>query len=287
MAKEVVHMKQFHGGLNDAAENTDIADHECQIADSCDLSSIGKIVLTGDLKGTDTAPASQVSVTTPGSGLFAFRSDRAADGDNLTCNYYATHNANLVRVWDSDHDTWTSITTSSEWGTSSNCDVEFLFHEGILRQSDAQLIAANQRRWWGYIDRVHFYNVTGKDTYLGMYDFDADLAAPTAGTTASGDSDHTTGVMHFEHNIGGTAGNIPVGSYRLAYSFVYDHHQESLLKEFSGSPVSIAATNSFEAPNFTFHTLPARIAGCRVYIQRADTTDDWTLLVDIHLEIGY
>ena len=76
MPKEIVHMKQFHGGINDAAENSDIADHECQIADHCDLSSIGKITLTGDLKGEDTAPAAQVSVTTPGSGLFAFRSFR-------------------------------------------------------------------------------------------------------------------------------------------------------------------------------------------------------------------
>ena len=182
MPKEIVHIKQFHGGINDASETTDISDNECQIADSGDLSNVGKVTLSGDLKGADADPDSQVSVTTPGSGLFAFRSDRDADGTNATANYYATHNANLVRVWDSDHDTWTSITTSSEWGTSSNCDVEFLFHEGILRQSDAQLIAANQRRWWGYIDRVHFYNVTGKDTYAGMYDHDADLAAPTAGT---------------------------------------------------------------------------------------------------------
>ena len=44
MPKEIVHMKQFHGGINDAAENTDIADHECQIADSCDLSVLVKLL---------------------------------------------------------------------------------------------------------------------------------------------------------------------------------------------------------------------------------------------------
>jgi hypothetical protein len=289
MPKEIVHIRQFHGGINDASETTDISDNECQIADSCDLSSVGKITLTGDLKGADTDPASQVSVTTPGSGLYAFRSDRDADGTNATANYYATHNANLVRVWDSNDDTWTSITTSSEWGDSSGCDVGFLFNDGILRQSDAQLVTANQRRWWGYINRVHFYNATGKDTYAGMYDFDADLAAPTAGTChLEDDTSPTNGAMHFETNItGSSGGSIPAASYNLAYSFIYDHHQESLLKEFSGSPLVITEGQCFARPNFSFHTLPARIAGCRVYIQRADTTDDWTLLVDIHLEKGY
>ena len=286
-------MKQFHGGLNDAAENSDIADHECQIADSCDLSSIGKITLTGDLKGEDTRPPALQTINTPGSGLFAFRSDRDNAGANATCNCYATHDLNIVSVYDDNEDDWLAITTNGsgagQWNQTTNCDVNFLFHEGVLRSSDGQLHADNQRKWWGYINRVHFYNASGADTYTaGMYDFDADLAAPTAGTChLSADQGHTTGVMHFETNITGSTGEIPEASYRLAYSFVYDHHQESLLKEFSGSPLAIAEGQCFTVPKFTFHTLPARIVGCRVYIQRADTTDDWTLLVDIDLYQGY
>lgn len=286
MPKEIVHMKQFHGGINDAAENTDIADHECQIADSCDLSSIGKITLTGDLKGTDTAPPSQVSVTTPGSGLFAFRSDRAADGDNITCNCYATHNANLVRVWDSDHNTWTSITTSSEWSDSSDCDVEFLFHEGILRQSDAQLVAGNQRRWWGYINRNHFGSSGSQsDSYTAaMYSHDADLATPTGGAIQTGTT-CTDAVMNIDLNKTANDGFIPAATYDVAYSFVYDHHQESLLQDF-GSDITVAENEKFEVPQLYFHTLNSRIVGARVYIKRKDTADSWLLLIDVDLIKG-
>ena len=296
MPKEIIHLRQFHGGINDASESTDISDEECQIADSCDLSSIGKLTLSGDLKGTDSAPPGEASNTQPGSGLFAFRSDRDNDGDNVSCNYYATHHANVVSVYDTNEDDWLAITANGsgagQWSQAGNVDVEFLFQDGVLRSSDAQLHTGNQRKWWGYINRKHFVgpsgDLTATNSYSAMTNKDADLAAPSAGTChLSADQGHNTGVMHFEANITGTDGEIPAANYRLAYSFIYDHHQESLLKEFSGSPLTISATQSFEAPAFTFHTLDARIVGCRVYIQRDDTTDDWTLLVDIDLNKGY
>ena len=49
MPKQIVHIKQFHGGINDAAESTDIADNESQVADDVDFSVIGKIRTAGDL----------------------------------------------------------------------------------------------------------------------------------------------------------------------------------------------------------------------------------------------
>jgi len=292
--KEIVHIRQFHGGINDASETTDIADNECQTADSCDFSTVGKITLPGDLKGADADPPAGIGVTQPGSGLFAFRHDRDSSGDNVTSNYYATHNANIVSVWDSNDDSWTAITASGasagEWADTSGCDVNFLFNGGVLRSSDGQLTADNQRKWWGYISRVHFDGASGQVTHsANMVSHDADLAAPTGGTChLSADQGHDADVMHMETNItGSSGGSIPATSYRLAYSFIYDHHQESLLKEFSGSPLSIGAGECFAVPKFTFHTLNSRIVGCRVYIQRADTTDDWTLLVDIDLSRGY
>ena len=60
MPKEIVHLRQFHGGINDASEATDIADHECQVADNCDLSSVGKITLSGDFNGDPTINNSEL-----------------------------------------------------------------------------------------------------------------------------------------------------------------------------------------------------------------------------------
>ena len=306
MPKDVVHIKQFHGGINDASESTDISDNECQTANNCDFSNVGKITLSGDLKGTHDAETEPHTVTTPGSGLFAFRHDRDQNGTNATTNYYATHDLNVVSVYDTNENDWLAITTNGsaagEWSDNSSNgstlplnDVNFLFHEGVLRSSDGKLVSGNQRKWWGYINRRHFgiASHAREDAYAGMISHDADLAAPTAGTChLSDDQGHDTGVMHMEANITSSGGSIPAANYRIAYSFKYDNHQESNLKEFVNSPLAITEGQCFgdgssNVTNFTFHTLNSRIVGSRVYVQRADTTDDWTLLVDIDLQKGW
>ena len=88
MPKEIVHIKQFHGGINDAAESTDIADNESQIADDVDFSVIGKIRTAGDLKSDPaTAPTDYGTVINPGRGLFSFQSDRDRDGTGAECSF--------------------------------------------------------------------------------------------------------------------------------------------------------------------------------------------------------
>ena len=299
MPKEVIHIKQFHGGINDASESTDISDNESQIADNCSFSTIGKIKLSGDLKGADAISEALATDTEPGSGLFAFKHDRNNAGTNVACNYYASHDDNVVSVYDTSEGDWLNITaagsSSDQWNDNSDVDVHFLFHEGVLRTSDAQLVTANQRRMWGYVNRRHFGEAlhAREDSYSGMLSYNADLSAPSAGTChISADQGHTTGVMHMEANIGSSGGSIPAANYRIAYSFIYDNHQESNLKEFSGSPLAVGADECFgdgssNVTNFTFYDLNSRIVGSRVYVQRADTTDDWTLLVDIDLVKGW
>ena len=300
MPKDVVHIKQFHGGINDASESTDISDNECQTANNCDFSNVGKITLSGDLKGSDTAPPGLHGVTTPGSGLFAFRHDRDHNGTNVTCNYYATHDLNIVSVYDTSEDTWEAITVNGsgagQWNDATGNDVNFLFHEGVLRSSDGQLVADNQRKWWGYINRTHF-GIAGharEDSYSAeMYNHDADLAAPAAGTChLTNLTTASEGHMHMQANITSSGGSIPAANYRIAYSFIYDNHQESNLKEFVNSPLALTSGQCFgdgsgNVTTFGFHTLNSRIVGSRVYVQRADTTDDWTLLVDIDLQKGW
>ena len=292
MPKEIVHLRQFHGGINDASEATDIADHECQVADNCDLSSVGKITLSGDFNGDPTSdPADQASLTNAGVGLFAFRHDRDADGTNRTANYYATHNTNIVYVWDDVQETWTLITNSGsgsgEWSDNSGCDVNFLFHEGVLRQSDGQLVAGNQRRWWSYVNRTHFTGAAnnGSDDISGMKAEDADIPTPSAGAIVSTPT-YGANAVNFDHNIGGSGGSIPAATYRLGYSYVFDHHQEGGIYTLSNS-ITITAGQIFDDPILYFSNMPDRCAGVRIYIQRKDVTDDWTLLIDVHLEKGF
>ena len=98
MPKEVFHITQFHGGINDANVPTDIADHECEIADSCSLSTVGKIATAGDLKGTtsDGDIPSQETIVSPGKGLFAFTHDFNMYGYDPTSNSFQTSSSDEV-----------------------------------------------------------------------------------------------------------------------------------------------------------------------------------------------
>ena len=280
MPKKIGHILQFHGGVNDASAATDIADNECQIADNCDMTSIGSISLSGDLGLTD-AITGQATAGLPGSGLYAFSSDRNAAGSAGATDFYAVNNAAANLVYGGS---WVTVNT---WGVPSNNDPEFLFHKGILRISDAQLHTTNVRQWWGYYARTHFGSATGADVYsASYYTHNADLTAPGGGVICNG-IDYDTGVINFDPNHGSTGGSIPAADYNVGYTFVYDDFQESLIKEFGSSPITIAAGNKLAEPVLYFHTLNSRIAGARIYMKRADTTDDWTLIIDVDLVKGF
>tara|TARA_Y100001938_G_C8100664_1_gene441452 strand:+ start:8191 stop:9816 length:1626 start_codon:yes stop_codon:yes gene_type:complete len=293
MPKEVAHIRQFHGGINDAAEATDISDIECQEAQNVDFSVVGKMTVQGNFQGTGIANTGITASPAVGEGFFTFRSDRNKNGANNTCNYIVVNHNNSIKVYEDNTTTALEITSSSEWGTSSGVEANYLFHNGVLRQCDGQLIAANQRRWWGYINRTHFGNTSNarEDAYsANMRGHDADLATPAAGAIVTNDTTFTDGSVNFRTDIGGSGGSIAAADYNIAYSFVYDDHQESLLKEFSSSPVTITAGQYFggggDHIKLYFHTLNSRIVGTRIYVKRDDTTDDWTLLLDVDLIKG-
>ena len=289
MPKQIVHIKQFHGGINDAAESTDIADNESQVADDVDFSVIGKIRTAGDLKSDPaTDPANVETIINPGRGLFSFQSDRDSDGTPVECSFYASHNANSVKVWDTSDTTWTEVVSSSEWGDSTP-DPNFIFHEGVLRTCDSNHANTNnERMWWGYISRVHFGSGGQADTYsASMATKYADLAAPGGGNTVSSAA-HTTGIMNIDPKEGAEdSGSLLAGEYSFAYSLVYDDIQESLLKVMA-TAVTVPDNGSFGRAEMYFHTMDSRTTGVRVYVQNSTTGEkSWTLLIDVDFVKGY
>ena len=212
MPRKIFHLKQFHGGLNESAEITDIEDHEAISATECDFSSIGKIKVLGGSVVAVSGALNEVGTlrvlnSTPGQGLFAFASDRDRDGTLASCSFYIANNDNEIWVYDTNDTTWTRIVTTAQWSDSSDVQPVFLFNNSRLTISDGQLTDSNPRRTWGYVSRTHFTNdgtdltpgSDGADAYAGMYGNLADIAAPTRGLsgfaiagTAESDSDADT-----------------------------------------------------------------------------------------------
>jgi len=183
VAKDVLEVNAWEGGLNNASAGTDIADNELKLANDADVTKIGIIRLSGNCNNAVTDNPPTVNATgsfAPGRGLFAFSNDRDSDGTLVSANFYAMQNDNKINMWDSNDDAWDDdeITIGSDTG---DCEANFLFHDGILRVCDGNLTNTNNvRNWWGYMSRTHFPG-TKADGYTGMFEHDADLSAPTRG----------------------------------------------------------------------------------------------------------
>jgi len=287
MPKDIVHIKQFHGGINDASETTDISDNECQVANECEFTTVGKIKLAGDLSATPaTNPAAYATDTEPGKGLFAFTHNRNVAGTISNLDYYASHDDNQVKVWNSSDD-WTEIVATSNWSEATGVDANFLFENGVLRISDGQLVAVNERRWWGYISRTIFPDATAEEAISAMTKAIADLTAPSTGDVV-GSATYTANALNVKFTEA-TNGSIPESSnYKVAYSFVYDDVQESLLYEMS-TAIDLTSENSLDSPEIYFKTsYDDRISGARIYIQDQNANEeDWLLLIDVDFNQGY
>jgi len=291
MPKEVFHIRQFHGGINDASAATDISDIECQAADDCKLSSVGRILLTGSLDNNPSPdPTDKASITQPGRGLFAFSHDRDSTGDLSTVDYYAIHDLNEVYVWDTNDTTWVNIVTTANWTLGTDNDAIYLFNDGVLRISDAQLSASNPRWWWGYVNRTQFPSPGPNRSIAEMVTEAADLAAPTDGefsTSATFPTSAGTDV-NIKYTAGGTSGSIPNATYKVGVTFVYDDVQESLLKEVSDEIDLTTDNEILSIEVYLLGNYSKRMSGARVYVQEKEAADtDWILLIDIDFNKGY
>jgi hypothetical protein len=87
------------------------------------------------------------------------------------------------------------------------------------------------------------------------------------------------------------SGSYMSGTWEFAQSFIYDGNQESLLRTSDdiGAANTLATSNDFRALDidvYAFAPYNGRISGGRIYIRKADTDDEWALLVDIDIVKG-
>jgi len=184
MAKKLMQVARFEGGLNNNSSPTDIGDNEFQELTDVIVSKIGKVTLMGNIASTPaTDPPDQTISSLPGRNLFTYDNDRDGDGTVAACHNYVALNNTALRHWDSNDNTWRNIETSLD----ANGEFDFQIIDGILRYSDGQF-ANNARGFWGYINRTHFNGTTpggGAITFSGVIQTGAALTAPVRALVGS------------------------------------------------------------------------------------------------------
>ena len=172
---------------------------------------------------------------------------------------------------------------------TSNSKMSFYVADGNLRASDANFDNHVRVRWYGLIKRTHFKGLSYANSYFNYYQNFNGLDAPTAGAnSSSAPSSSGTG---FNLNISASdddASFWPKDSYQLAFTFIYDGNQESLLYiPSSNNTFSVSTGQKISFTVIAKSVYNSRISGGRAYFKPdGSKSEPWVLLADISLSDG-
>ena len=199
-----------------------------------------------------------------------------------------------IDTYSKNNDLWTvdQIDIDSTGGSMPNY-AKAIYHsaDGAVRVCDTEFDNASNIRWFGLIKRIHFSGATAVKMYDGWYDNNNKLSPPTYGKNDG--ANYPTANLGF--NIAATMAadansNWLAATYEIAFSFIYDNNQESLLyiptatNTFvvaEGQKVSIVVRAQTSGTGYD-----ERISGGRVYARVSGSDDAWFLLCDIDMFSG-
>jgi len=179
--------------------------------------------------------------------------------------------------------------------------ISYYFVDNAIRACDTNFENSSVIKWYGYVERIHFANVTSndallQDTFHNFYENLNTLAAPTeididttADEGASGDYVAAgTGFGLSVTQSADAASTWIADTYQIAISFIYDDNQESLLYvPTTAREFTVTAGNKLTLRARATKSYDERISGGRIYFRPSDSDDEpWVLLVDISLQKG-
>jgi hypothetical protein len=206
-----------------------------------------------------------------------------SDADNSTIDTYSKSN-----------DTWTSAQIT-QYTYAGNVDASsktvYYAIDGAIRASDADFCNSVAIKWFGQIKRTHFGGTTAEDNYFNFFEKDNKLSPPTVGLIHA--SSYPTANSGFHITVTHTANTVSIwesAEYQVAFSFIYDGNQESLLyipssnntfTPDAGDSVTIVVRAQTDSNGYN-----PRISGGRVYAKVNDSDEEWFLLCDIDMRRG-
>jgi hypothetical protein len=191
------------------------------------------------------------------------------------------------KIWTPDQ-----ITIDSTSGNMSNyAKTIYYTADGAIRACDAELGNASRVRWFGLIKRTHFEGTKAVKIYYDWYEKDNKLSPPTYGIIHP--TNYPTANLGFNVTLTMSDDDNSAweaATYEVAFSFIYDGNQESLLyiptsnntfTVANGQKVSAIVRAQTSSTGYN-----ERISGGRIYARISGSDDAWFLLIDIDMRQG-
>ena len=191
------------------------------------------------------------------------------------------------KIWTPDQ-----ITIDSTSGNMSNyAKMIYYTVDGAIRACDAELGNASRVRWFGLIKRTHFEGTKAVKIYYDWYEKDNKLSPPTYGIIHP--TNYPTANLGFNVTLTMSDDDNSAweaATYEVAFSFIYDGNQESLLyiptsnntfTVANGQKVSAIVRAQTSSTGYN-----ERISGGRIYARISGSDDAWFLLIDIDMRQG-
>jgi len=302
MPKQYLRLSDFSGGLNTKFDARDIGDNELTSANNVQVYKTGQLFTS---TASATVTSRSAGTLTSGVGLFLFQSDNDIDSSSgvrkplellAACDVASS----TVDILEDPFNTGGIRDVSNhlaafDMGSNHGGD-EFVYYyvDGALRVTDSENgQTGNTARWFGHVDKSGTIPGGAVDAWVSVTN---NLAAPTltgCNITATGSADFATAGNGFDVDLTvettDNDGLWEATTYEFAQSFVYEGNQESLLTVYSESVtlgVNQYFTNVLVGIINDGDDFSDRIKGGRVYIRKKDSTDLWTLFLDIDFERG-
>jgi len=248
-------------------------------------------------EATDTSAEATKTVAVVGSGGLSAETDISCTITSLPKEeillLLSDADNGKVDSYSKNQDTWTNnqidLIISGNLDNSSR--VVFYSIDGAIRASDSEFLGSSRIRWFGQIKRIHFGGTTAKDFYFDFFEKDNKLSPPTVGLIHA--SSYPTVNSGFHITVTHTANTNSVWestAYQVAFSFIYDGNQESLLyiptashtfTPDAGDSVTIVVRAQTNSTGYN-----PRISGGRVYAKVSGSDEEWFLLCDIDMRRG-
>ena len=300
MPRQYLQISNFAGGLNTQFDQRDIAGNELTDASNVQVYKSGQIYSS---RVSTTVTTRGSGSLTDGKGLFLFKADNNFSNVNDSVEILGLADISSSEV-DFIEDPFGTPDNTNHLGTidlgteTANGNFVYYYVDGALRISDcyrsgATLNESNKTKWFGHVDRLGAIPGGAIDLWV---EGDNNLEAPGGSNCTV---EQTGSVRHGDDGQGFDVdvtvettdddGLWEATTYEFAQSFVYEGDQESLLTEYSGD-VALSTNNYFTNVLVGMvnagGTLTDRVKGGRIYIRKKDSTDLWTLFLDIDLERG-
>ena len=302
MPKQYLRLSDFSGGLNTKFDARDIGDNELTSANNVQVYKTGQLFTsTGSVDATSRAEGTLTS----GYGTFLFKSDNDLGNapksiDLLALADVLTGKVDIIEdpfniLGERDTTTYAGANHAIDLGTNhAGGEQNYYYVDGALRVCDSETgQSGNTAYWYGHVDKSGTIPGGAVDAWVSVTN---NLAAPTltgCNITATGSAEFATAGNGFDVDLTvettDNDGLWEATTYEFAQSFVYEGNQESLLTVYSESVtlgVNQYFTNVLVGIINDGNDFSDRIKGGRVYIRKKDSTDLWTLFLDIDFERG-